>query len=192
MISRVCIEIRVQDTASAQALDQDERFVALANEVASLRDHNASLRDELAKAHESLANLRVRYRQLLEELYLSKRRLFVAKAERTDDVADAQLAFDLLLAQTEAIEKVLDAAPSERGQQDVPPEPKGPTTRSCDPEGPTRSIPSATCPRCASRSRTPSSRAKPSASASRWSRASPSSAADIDASFWRASCTRSR
>ena len=36
--------------------------------------------------------------------------MVVAKAERLDDVAGAQLAFDKLLAETQAIEKVLDAA----------------------------------------------------------------------------------
>jgi transposase len=97
----------------------DARFVTLANEVASLRGENASLRDELVKAKDSLANLRLRYRQLLEELYLLKRRLVVAKAERVDDVTGAQLAFDLLLVEKQAIEKVLGAAPSEGIQQDL-------------------------------------------------------------------------
>jgi hypothetical protein len=79
-------------------------------EVASLRDDNTTLRDELARPQTALANLRVRYYQLLEELHLLKRRLVVAKAERLDDVAKAQLAFDRLLAKTQAMEKILDAA----------------------------------------------------------------------------------
>jgi hypothetical protein len=104
----------VLDARSAHSLQDDERFVAMASEVASLRDDNASLRGELEKAQDALANLRVRYHQLLEELHLLKRRLVVAKAERLDDIADAQLAFDKLLAETQAIQKVLDdAAPSD-------------------------------------------------------------------------------
>lgn len=83
-----------------QPSDGDARVAALAAEVTSLRD-------ELARAQSALANLRVRYHQLLEELHLLKRRLLVAKAERLDDVAEAQLAFDKLLAETQAIEKVL-------------------------------------------------------------------------------------
>jgi transposase len=90
------------DAVSTQPVD-DERVTALTAELSSLRD-------ELARAQGALANLRVRYHQLLEELHLLKRRLVVAKAERLDDVADAQLAFDRLLAETQAIEKVLDAA----------------------------------------------------------------------------------
>jgi transposase len=91
------------DATSTEVADGDARVVALSAEVASLRG-------ELARAQGALANLRVRYHQLLEELHLIKRRLVVAKAERLDDVAAAQLAFDKLLAETQAIEKVLDAA----------------------------------------------------------------------------------
>ena len=56
---------------------------------------------------------------MLEELHLLKRRLVVAKAERLDDVADAQLAFDRLLAETQAIEKVLDAASGDAAAADA-------------------------------------------------------------------------
>jgi transposase len=94
---------------NAQASDGDARIVALSAEIAALRNDNTSLRDDLARTQGVLANLRVRYHQLLEELHLLKRRLIVAKAERLDDVAEAQLAFDKLLAETQAIEKVLDA-----------------------------------------------------------------------------------
>jgi Transposase IS66 family/IS66 C-terminal element len=93
----------VVDAASTQMSDADPR-------VAELVAENASLRGELTKAQSALANLRVRYHQLLEELHLLKRRLVIAKAERLDDVEAAQLAFDKLLAETEAMEKVLDAA----------------------------------------------------------------------------------
>jgi transposase len=121
----------VLDARSAQSQQDDERFVAMASEVASLRGDNASLRGdnaslrgELEKAQDALANLRVRYHQLLEELHLLKRRLFVAKAERLDDIADAQLAFDKLLAETQAIKKVLDAAaPSDEPKEAASPAP---------------------------------------------------------------------
>jgi hypothetical protein len=96
----------VGETASAQSVDTHPR-------VAELVAENASLRDELTKAQSALTNLRARYHQLLEELHLLKRRLVIAKAERLDDVAEAQLAFDKLLAEAQAIEKVLDAAGSE-------------------------------------------------------------------------------
>jgi len=89
--------------------------------VAALESENASLRGELARAHDALASLRARYHQLLEELHLIKRRLFVAKAERLDDVADAQLAFDKLTAEVQALEKVLDA--TEGGDESSPPSP---------------------------------------------------------------------
>jgi len=116
------------DAPSAQAPQDDERLVAMASEVASLRD-------ELAKTKDALSNLRVRYHQLLEELHLLKRRLVVAKAERLDDVADAQLAFDKLLAETQAIKKVLDAAPSDESQE-APPPPPGDKPRGRSPKNP--------------------------------------------------------
>jgi hypothetical protein len=93
----------VLDETSGPIANADARVAVLAAE-------NASLRSELARTQGALANLRARYHQLLEELHLLKRRLVVAKAERLDDVSEAQLAFDKLLAETQAIEKVLDAA----------------------------------------------------------------------------------
>jgi transposase len=99
------------DASNAQASDGDARIVALTAEVASLRG-------DLARTQSALAHLRVRYHQLLEELHLLKRRLVVAKAERLDDVAEAQLAFDKLLAETQAIEQVLDEAGGERDNDD--------------------------------------------------------------------------
>ncbi len=86
--------------------------------IAALFAENASLRTELARAQDALANLRVRYHQLLEELHLLKRRLVIAKAERLDDVAEAQLAFDKLLAETQAVEKLLDEASDAEGDND--------------------------------------------------------------------------
>lgn len=113
----------VQDAPSTENAHADARVAALAAE-------NESLRGELARAQGALANLRVRYHQLLEELHLLKRRLVVAKAERLDDVAEAQLAFDRLLAETQAIEKVLGAADGaedgdEQGDDEAAAAPKG-------------------------------------------------------------------
>jgi transposase len=121
------------DTTSEPTSDADARVVALAAE-------NSSLRVELARAQGALAQLRVRYHQLLEELHLLKRRLFIAKAERLDDVAEAQLAFDKLLAETKAIEEVLDAAgAAENGNDDdnddASPEPKEKRRRQTLPTG---------------------------------------------------------
>jgi transposase len=96
----------VVDMTGAQISEADPRIAGLIAE-------NASLRGELTKAQSALANLRARYHQLLEELHLLKRRLIVAKAERLDDVAEAQLAFDKLLAETQEVEKALEAAGSE-------------------------------------------------------------------------------
>lgn len=95
-------ESRVAEAVSSQISDGDPR-------VAELVAENVSLRGELTKAQSALANLRIRYHPLLEELHLLKRRLVVAKAERIDDVEAAQLAFDKLLAETQAMEKVLGA-----------------------------------------------------------------------------------
>jgi hypothetical protein len=94
--------------------------------VAALESENASLRGELARTRDALASLRARYHQIIEELHLLKRRLHVAKAERLDDVADAQLAFDRLTAEADALEKVLEGA---EGHTDAgaaaPPPPAG-------------------------------------------------------------------
>ncbi len=91
--------------------------------VAALESENASLRGELARAHDALASLRARYHQILEELHLLKRRLHVAKAERLDDVADAQLAFDQLVAEAKALEKVLEHAEGHTDASAPPPPP---------------------------------------------------------------------
>lgn len=98
-------------TGTTEATRNAETGVdALVAEVASLRDDNSHLRDELARAQAALDVLRTRYHQLIEELHLLKRRLTIAKAERPDDVASAQLAFEKILAETQALEKVLDTA----------------------------------------------------------------------------------
>jgi transposase/uncharacterized coiled-coil protein SlyX len=111
----------VQDATHAGGSTTDGR-------VAALESENASLRDELARANDALASLRARYHQMLEELHLLKRRLYVAKAERLDDLADAQLAFDKLTTEVKAIEQVLDA--TEGGGEASPAPPSHPTRRS--------------------------------------------------------------
>jgi transposase len=102
--------------------------------VSALESENASLRSELAQARDALARLRTRYHQMLEELHLLKRRLHVAKAERLEDVASAQLAFDLLAAETSALAKVLGESDAAAPSSDGPPPPKkkartSPTTK---------------------------------------------------------------
>lgn len=95
--------------------------------VAALESENASLRGELARTRDALASLRARYHQIIEELHLLKRRLHVAKAERLDDVADAQFAFDRLTAEADALEKVLEGAEghTDAGAAAPPPPPAG-------------------------------------------------------------------
>jgi transposase len=116
--------MRVHDAPHTGAATTDAaHVVVLESELASVRGDNVSLRAALAKAHDALAALRVRYHQMLEELHLLKRRLHVAKAERVEDVADAQLAFDKLTAETRAIEKVLDTAEGATGDDPAAPPP---------------------------------------------------------------------
>jgi transposase len=81
--------------------------------VAELLAENASLRSKLREAQNALAHLQARYHQMLEELHLLKHRLVVAKAERPEDVEGAQLAFDSLLEQTEALKKEIEQATPE-------------------------------------------------------------------------------
>jgi transposase len=116
-VTCVHTEMGVQDATSADPKGEGERLVALASE-------NVALRDALARAEGALANLRARYLQLLEELHLLKRRLVVAKAERLDDVADAQLAFDELLTEAKALEKLLDEAQAKE-EEEAPAPPSG-------------------------------------------------------------------
>jgi transposase len=177
-------ETRVPDAPSAQTTQDDERLVAMANEVASLRD-------ELARANDALANLRARYHQLLEELHLLKRRLVVAKAERLDDVADAQLAFDKLLAETQAIKKVLDATPSDEPQEAAPqPGDKPRGTRKTPPTG-RRDLSKCDLPEVRVELPDPLLEGKAERIGVERPRGSPSSVADIGAWSSRASCTSS-
>lgn len=107
------------DATGAHLPDDDAHLGALVAEVVSLRDDNTSLRGELVRTQGALATLRARYHQLVEELHLLKRRLTVAKAERLDDVADAQLAFDKLLVETEAIKMALEVADGDASTESV-------------------------------------------------------------------------
>jgi hypothetical protein len=99
-----------------------EESTGSAARVTALEGEVTSLRDELGRARDALASLRSRYHQLLEELHLLKRRLHVAKAERLDDVADAQLAFDQLTAEAHALEKVLEGVEA-GAEASAPPSP---------------------------------------------------------------------
>ena len=77
--------------------------------IAQLEQELTSTRDELRQTKSALERVREQYRHALEQLQLIYRRLFVAKAERRDTSAE-QLAFDKLLDEVQALEKVLDAA----------------------------------------------------------------------------------
>jgi len=112
----------VQDaTGAIDSTISDARIVVLETQKAALETENASLRGELAQARDALGSLRARYHQMLEELHLLKRRLHVAKAERLDDVADAQLAFDRLTAEASSLAKVLEGAEPAEGNGEPPP-----------------------------------------------------------------------
>jgi transposase len=108
-------------TGANDSTISEARIAALESERASLETENASLRGELAQARDALGSLRRRYHQMLEELHLLKRRLHVAKAERLDDVADAQLAFDQLSTEANALAKVLEATEGGGDRDDEPP-----------------------------------------------------------------------
>jgi hypothetical protein len=116
-------------------LAKEESGSPLAAELRAVREENASLRGDLAKAHDALAHLRVRYHQLVEELYLLKRRLHVAKAERLDDVSDAQLSFALLLGEAGVDDKGVPAPTSEEQPAQPPPADKPRTRRKTRPKG---------------------------------------------------------
>jgi transposase len=77
--------------------------------IASLEAENAALTERAKSAETALANLRLAYTKALEELQLMKRRLFVAKAERSDGLTD-QLAFDTMFEKVAQLAKQLDAA----------------------------------------------------------------------------------
>lgn len=77
--------------------------------IASLESQVAALTARAESAETALGNLRRAYTKALEELQLMRRRLFLAKAERSDGVAE-QLAFDSMFAQVEKLAKQLDAA----------------------------------------------------------------------------------
>ncbi len=98
-------------SASSSVHEQtpERRIEQLEQELASTR---GELQQEIA-AHagtkSALERLREQYRNALEQLQLIHRRLFIAKAERREASAE-QLAFDKLLDEVQALEKVLDAA----------------------------------------------------------------------------------
>ena len=78
---------------------------AAADQLAKARTEAQS---KLEKAEAELGKLRHAYQRALEQLQLMRRRLFVAKAERKDAVAE-QLAFDGMLAQLDQLEQAIAA-----------------------------------------------------------------------------------
>ncbi len=92
----------MHDASSEHDLTPEQRIARLESELAAARS-------ELKDARSTIDRLRDRYRQVLEQLQLMRRRLFVAQAERVDTNAD-QLAFDKMFAEAQALEKALDAA----------------------------------------------------------------------------------
>jgi len=82
--------------------------------IAQLECDNARLVEKLREAESSNARLRRAYTHALEQLQLLRHRLFVAKAERVPAHAD-QLAFDVLFAQVQQLEKAIEQA---EGNQD--------------------------------------------------------------------------
>lgn len=77
--------------------------------IASLESQVAALTARAESAETALTNLRRAYTKALEELQLMRRRLFVAKAERSDGLAE-QLAFNTMFDKVEQLAKQLDAA----------------------------------------------------------------------------------
>ena len=161
--------------------------------IAQLESELATTRGELQQTKSALERLREQYRNALEQLQLIHRRLFVAKAERSDASAD-QLAFDKLFGEVQALEKVLDAA--EGAAPTLPTRTLGPRAGRRTSDRRTRSHRRLTVersvrhrrrgveisrmrrsPSSASRSPIPSSRERPSASASRRAHASATSVA---------------
>lgn len=104
--------------------------------IAKLESELAAARDELKDARLTIDRLRERYRQVLEQLQLMQRRLFVAKAERVDTNAD-QLAFDKMFDEARALEKALDAAEGAGADGPAPKsrKPDGRKTRKTPPTG---------------------------------------------------------
>jgi len=112
-------------TPQAPEVVEEPTAASLAAELASLRDDNASLRNELESTRAILANLRTRYHQLVEELHLLKHRLTIAKAERREDIAQAQLAFDKTFTEVQLLEKTLGLV----GGNGQPADPNAPKKR---------------------------------------------------------------
>ena len=79
----------------------------------------ARMRDELTASNERLAgvvgerdNLRRAYRQLMEQFELLRRRIFIAKAERTD-ATQLELEFEKTKQKLDALAKKLDGDAAE-------------------------------------------------------------------------------
>ncbi|WP_437777254.1 IS66 family transposase [Sorangium sp. So ce1097] len=96
--------------------------------IAQLEAELAAAKSELVGARDALAQLRRAYTRALEQLQLLRRRLFVAKAERAE-VSAEQLAFDSMFLEVQRLEKALDAAESETGDERQHDDPRGPKRR---------------------------------------------------------------
>jgi transposase len=100
--------------------------------IAQLERDLADAQSQLKDTQGALERLRLAYTRALEQLQLLRRRLFVAKAERTDTRAE-QLAFDAMFVQVHALEKALQhaeqTAASDPAQGDSPKDPDKPTRK---------------------------------------------------------------
>ncbi|WP_437528960.1 IS66 family transposase [Sorangium sp. So ce726] len=97
--------------------------------IAQLEAELAAAKSELVGARDALAQLRRAYTRALEQLQLLRHRLFVAKAERAE-VSAEQLAFDSMFLEVQRLEKALDAAERNSGEERQHDDPKGPKRRS--------------------------------------------------------------
>ncbi|WP_437973042.1 IS66 family transposase [Sorangium sp. So ce295] len=113
----------MHDAAAKPTLSAEQQRIA------QLEAELAAAKSELVGARDALAQLRRAYTRALEQLQLLRRRLFVAKAERAE-VSAEQLAFDSMFLEVQRLEKALDAAERNRGDERQRDDPKGPKRRS--------------------------------------------------------------
>lgn len=82
--------------------------------IARLEADVATLTAKLKDSEDSLTRVRRAYTHALEQLQLLRRRLFTAKAERVEGLAD-QLAFDAMFTEVRALERALAAEEERNG-----------------------------------------------------------------------------
>ena len=109
----------MHDAAAKPTLSAEQQRIA------QLEAELAAAKSELVGARDALAQLRRAYTRALEQLQLLRRRLFVAKAERAE-VSAEQLAFDSMFLEVQRLEKALDAAERNTGDERQHDDPKGP------------------------------------------------------------------